>query len=211
MAPIFGEYKKSFSKSDSRCQQLCSFEYFHPVLKDESIAVLHPEWDKLMDQYNGDIRADIVSPWSSVKLWWRCPKCGGFYPASPLEKMRGMGCWHCENRCVLIGFNDFKTTHPDLEKKYSKKNNIPSYARIFAPYDSVMWICDRCGGTAQATFREAERKHGILYCYSCKKEMASGRDISDRNNVTKPVPKIINSNPDFKLIDLMNRYRGDKK
>lgn len=220
-----GKYKDYIQKRLQR--------FFHPVPREESVAALYPELGQMADVINGDVRADMISPWSSLKVWWYCPNCKGYFPASPLERLRGMGCWHCENRCVLKGFNDFKTTHPELEKKYSPKNNIPSDARVFDPYASVMWICDRCGGIAQATFKDAARKNGILYCYSCKKEMQKeghcfykieetairnligDEEFEKKEEFNRRLKKIIHTPPtnpeskDFKFKDLLEQYRGD--
>lgn len=205
-----------------------------PAAREESLEVLCPEMARIMaDVINGDICADMISPWSSLKVWWHCPVCGGYYPASPFDRLRGLGCWHCENRCVLRGFNDFKTTHPELEKFYSKDNTIPSSSRIFDPGASVQWICARCGGHAQATFAEAKKKHGIVYCYSCKKEAseeghlfykiedtAIREAIGDfefekknryNDDLKKMIDKPSTDSKDFHLRDFVDRYKGDKK
>lgn len=56
-----------------------------------------------------------VSAGSNKKYDWRCSK-GHIYPAS-IDKRAGKdktGCPYCRNLKLIIGFNDLKTTHPEI-------------------------------------------------------------------------------------------------
>lgn len=232
--PIYKEYEVSFSY-DGRYHDYIEKRlqaFYKPVSLLKSILryPIGKEYEKIL---NGDVKLEELSPWSSLTVWWHCPVCNGYFPASPLDRLRGMGCWHCEGRSVLKGFNDFKTTHPDLVKFYREDNLIPADRRMFDPSESVKWNCVNCGGTAMATFREAEKKHGILYCYSCKKKMAKeGHDfykiedtaikdfigeeeLKKKEAFNEHLQKIIYTPPtnpssrNFKLKNLMNQYKGD--
>jgi hypothetical protein len=54
---------------------------------------------------------------SSKKFDWKCPK-GHIYSAAVYSRTSAdsSGCPVCSNRTMLQGFNDLKTTHPDIAK-----------------------------------------------------------------------------------------------
>jgi hypothetical protein len=57
---------------------------------------------------------------STKKLKWKC-KYGHKWEALGFSRVKGnkgkgLGCPTCSNQKVLVGFNDFKTTHPELAK-----------------------------------------------------------------------------------------------
>jgi len=55
-----------------------------------------------------------VFPSSNKKQDWRCP-LGHIYSDTPGHRTNRLtGCPYCSNHKVLIGFNDLKTTNPDL-------------------------------------------------------------------------------------------------
>ncbi len=55
----------------------------------------------------------LVSPKSSVKKDWMC-FLGHKWRAKPADRSRGDGCPYCGGKKVLAGFNDLKTTHPEI-------------------------------------------------------------------------------------------------
>jgi hypothetical protein len=50
---------------------------------------------------------------SGKKQNWKCTK-GHQWSESPARRSRGDGCPYCSSHKVQIGYNDFKTTHPEL-------------------------------------------------------------------------------------------------
>ena len=57
-----------------------------------------------------------VTAGSNKKMEW---KCGSGHPdftwkATPNDRSRGRGCPVCAGKSILIGFNDLKSTHPDI-------------------------------------------------------------------------------------------------
>ena len=66
------------------------------VVPSESLAQKHPalakEWHP---RKNGDETADEISPRSSKRRWWICPKGHGEYQATPGARVRGTGCGSC--------------------------------------------------------------------------------------------------------------------
>lgn len=51
---------------------------------------------------------------SSKKRQWKGSVCGHIWTASVKFRALGKGCPHCTGKRVLTGFNDLKTTHPEL-------------------------------------------------------------------------------------------------
>lgn len=58
-----------------------------------------------------------VMPGSHVKLKWKCSKGHLFEMAPHSRTTQDQGCKYCSGRAVLKGFNDLKTTHPNLAKE----------------------------------------------------------------------------------------------
>ena len=51
---------------------------------------------------------------SSKKMLWKCAKSHEWEAAIGSRTTRNFGCPYCSNQSVLIGYNDFATTHPGL-------------------------------------------------------------------------------------------------
>lgn len=64
------------------------------------------------------------------ELWWTCRQGHEFQaPPSNLLKSKVEGCPYCSNRYVLAGFNDLKTTHPQIAAEWhstKNKGRLPS-------------------------------------------------------------------------------------
>ena len=83
-------------------------------------ATKHPDLAK--EAFNWDPTS--VAPRSMAKKQWKCPQ-GHIYDSRIADRTRirrrasgiGSGCPFCSGKKVLIGFNDLKTTHPELAKE----------------------------------------------------------------------------------------------
>jgi hypothetical protein len=61
-----------------------------------------------------DADPSTISPHSNKKVKFRCPQ-GHVYEASTYNRVRNRsGCGYCSGLHALAGFNDLKTTHPEL-------------------------------------------------------------------------------------------------
>ena len=81
------------------------------------------EWHPIK---NGELTPDNISPASDVKVWWLGP-CKHEWEATPSNRVRrNSGCPVCNNKVILIGFNDLATTHKGLcaEWDYEKNGEI---------------------------------------------------------------------------------------
>ncbi len=74
-------------------------------------ATTHPE---LLDQLINSDGTDFVAGSTTKNLEWKC-NLGHQFKMRPQERtVKGYGCPICSGRQVLAGFNDLKTTHPNI-------------------------------------------------------------------------------------------------
>jgi hypothetical protein len=79
----------------------------------QPLSVTHPELAK--EAYNWD--PSTITFGSEKKKIWKCKK-GHTFEASPANRTRSnTGCPFCSGNKTLSGFNDLRTTHPELAKQ----------------------------------------------------------------------------------------------
>lgn len=81
-----------------------------------------------------------LSAGSIKKVIWNC-ELDHEWESSISARIRGYGCPYCTNRIILKGFNDLATTHTDLAKEWSAKNELKSSQVIGAKDEKVWWQC----------------------------------------------------------------------
>lgn len=109
---------------------------------------------------------------------WICHECGGSHKATIEEHLENKDtCPYCENKKVLPGFNDLKTTHPHVAKEWGIENYILG---IGGPenYKSdstkrVYWKCSKCGTRYKMPIddRVIKDKRGHEPCWKCAGRM----------------------------------------
>ena len=72
---------------------------------------------------NKDINPRAVSYGTKTKYYWKCDK-GHNYEMSPNDRRRNE-CPYCQNRKLLVGFNDLKTKNPKLAEDWDYKKMLP--------------------------------------------------------------------------------------
>ena len=83
---------------------------------------------------------------SNKKAWWRC-SCGHSWQASIDKRSAGSRCPYCTGRKVLRGYNDLRTTHPDLANEWDQTANgqlTPEDVTAITT-QKVSWVCAQCG------------------------------------------------------------------
>ena len=82
--------------------------------------------NELMKEWNCDknknINLEEITHGSIKKIWWKC-KYGHEWEASPNNRTRGTGCPYCNNRSLLVGFNDLKSKYPIIAEEWNYKQN----------------------------------------------------------------------------------------
>lgn len=127
---------------------------------------LTKEWNY---EKNGYIKPFDVMPNSNKKVWWICEK-GHEWQALISSRNRGSGCPYCAGKKVIKGFNDLKTTNPELAKEWNYKRNIDKTPDNFTACSGqkVWWICEK-GHEWQATINNRNNGSGCPYCAGRKK------------------------------------------
>lgn len=99
------------SKGYGKCVQCVSlYENFPELLE---------EWDFSKNT----IDPKFIRHGSVEKVYWVGKDCGHSWQSSIRARTRdNHGCPYCAGQKILKGFNDLKTTHPELAKQYSSKN-----------------------------------------------------------------------------------------
>ena len=131
------------NRTNGRNCPICSG---HKVLAGfNDLATLRPDLVKEWNyERNGDLKPDMVTPYSNKKVWWKC-KLGHEWEAIIGSRTKGNGCPFCNNRFVLSGYNDLETLKPDLIKEWNYKRNGDLKPNMIAPYSNrkVWWICEK--------------------------------------------------------------------
>ena len=93
---------------------------------ENDLATLYPEiaaqWD---GEKNGELTAEMVSPYSNRKAWWRCREGHSWQAAIAARTKRKTGCPYCTGRKVLAGYNDLATVEPFVAMQWHPALNVP--------------------------------------------------------------------------------------
>ena len=108
------------------------------------LQTLFPEIAKQWDFEKNDVTPNKVSARSNTKRFWLCAAAHS-YDASPDKRVRGAGCPYCNNRRLLVGYNDLKTVYPSIAEEwdYTKNEGRPENY-TFRSTKKANWICSQC-------------------------------------------------------------------
>ncbi len=97
----------------SRMKSGCPFCSGRRAIKGENdLKTLNPKLAReLVDANSRKLKLS-----SHTKVNWKC-KYGHIWEARVADRSKGQGCPICVGKKILIGFNDLKTTHPQLAKE----------------------------------------------------------------------------------------------
>ena len=95
------------------------------------------EWDY---DKNYPLKPSEVKYVSNQKVWWICPK-GHSYSASISNRLYGKtGCPICSNHQILKGYNDLKTTNPEIAVMWDpEKNKAITPDSVFSGSNKIAW------------------------------------------------------------------------
>ena len=122
---------------------------------------LAAEWDYIK---NGDLTPRKISRGSRKAVWWMCVQ-GHTWSVSVAARVRGENCPYCSNKRVLVGFNDLKTTKPQLAREWDYLKNMPLTPESVTQGSdkSVWWQCTR-GHEWKAVIGDRSRGNGCPFC-----------------------------------------------
>ena len=148
------------------------------------LASWHPEllaeWDWGL---NGDLRPDGIVSGSARRVWWRCGR-GHAWQISAYNRTGGAdrGCPYCGDRKVLKGYNDLRTTHPEIAREWNKERNgdLKPTDVIANSNKRVWWKCKEgheWSGPIANRARKGKADPGCPYC-SGRKVLAGFNDLA---------------------------------
>mgnify|MGYP003289568836 CR=1 FL=1 len=139
--------------------------------KENSLLFKKPKICKYWNyERNGLLTPDKVPAGSSKKVWWRCEK-GHEWQSIISSRTEKSDCPFCLNQKVLKGFNDLKTTNPNLLIEWNyNKNKIKPEEITSGSNKKVWWICQKCNYEWTAIVNGRVRGNG---CPNCKKDKIS--------------------------------------
>jgi len=112
---------------------------------------------------NGDLRITNVSRSSSFKVWW-LGECKHEWDARISDRIRGRGCPYCAGKRILPGFNDLRTTDPELAKEWHPTKNDKAPEEVSAYSHKKVWWIDKFGHEWEAAVKDRHRGNGCPYC-----------------------------------------------
>lgn len=132
------------------------------------------EWDY---EKNGDIDPFSIAPGSHTPAWWVCEK-GHSYNAlisNRAHKTNPTKCPICQNKKLLVGYNDLESQNPILAKMFDiEKNGITPDKVIYGGKTEWFWVCEK-GHTFKRSLDKGKRTPHI--CPECYKENRSKKDV----------------------------------
>ena len=129
----------------------------------ENNPTLAKEWHPTK---NGELTPNDITPKRFKNVWWKCPKCGHEWEASPNNRSKGVGCPCCSGRVPKVGVNDFQTLFPELAVEWDFEKNTPYMPNQFLPKSGkkVWWRCRNCDYEWQTVIRNRTNGHGCPVC-----------------------------------------------
>lgn len=136
-----------------------------PLQGVNDLQTLEPELAKEWSSRNTSSPSSVRRDSSSTYLWI-CKNCGHEYAAQVKNRYLGdKACQYCYGTFVETGFNDLKTTDPELAEEWSPNNDRPASEAKKSWSNYFLWICPDCGYEYGAP--PSGRSLGDKYCPVC--------------------------------------------
>ncbi len=148
---------------------------------------LAKEWHPTL---NGDKTPDQVAARSNTKYMWLC-KNGHAYDATPDKRTLGEGCPYCNNRRLLVGYNDLETVYPNIaaDWDYEKNGDTPK-DHTYRENHIAFWKCKTCGHEWPAKIRDrVDSKYQLCPKCTLKKrgESKHKQVLAQKGGITDPI------------------------
>lgn len=136
--------------------------------KDALKSSLYDVFPKVANEFsakNFPLTARTINSGSKRKVWWVCEK-GHEWEASVFSRVKQKnGCVYCSGKKTLRGFNDIKTTNPELAHQWHPTKNYPlSSEEVTAGGKrKVWWVCEK-GHEWEAALYSRKYGNGCPVC-----------------------------------------------
>jgi hypothetical protein len=126
-----------------------------------------PDITKEWDYSKNELSPSLISSRSGKKVSW-IGKCGHRWETSISNRTtKNSNCPICANRTTMPGYNDIRTTHPNLliEWDYSKNIIKPTEVSFGSDKIKIWWKCCKCSNSWLATSNQRTNlKSNCPYC-----------------------------------------------
>lgn len=167
LCPLGHSYKASVAhRSDLNMPTSCPICAGQQILSGyNDLATKRPdlmlEWDSKLNDDN----PRELSPNSSKKVYWICPK-GHQYKAAITKRNHGRNCSVCAGKQIIVGVNDFSTLQPELAVEWDfEKNEFLPTEYTEHSNKKVYWKCGICAHSWLAQI--SKRVYGKCNCPKC--------------------------------------------
>lgn len=148
------------------------------------ITITHPDVARQWDHSKNNKEPEYYTAGSTKKVWWLCDH-GHSWEAAVSKRTLGSGCPYCSNRKILVGFNDFATTYPDIAKQWDYIKNDKSPQEVFAGSRyKAWWICPEGHSYQQILYARTKQNQQCPYC-------AGQKAVPDVNDITVTHKEIV--------------------
>ena len=135
---------------------------------------------------NGDLLPTQISKGSEKKVWWKCSK-GHEWEISPNHRTtQRTNCPYCSNKKILTGYNDLKTTHPEIVKEWDSSDNLGVDPDSIGAgsHHKAAWVCEKGHKWRTAIVRRTRENTG---CPICSNNLV----VAGLNDIATTDPKLL--------------------
>ena len=173
------------------------------IKREDSLACHFPElckeWHPTL---NKGLKPENVLPGTTLKVWWKCQKCGNEWQASVYNRTKGRGCDVCANVQRKITYHKVRLETRELligckcveDWDYEKNEHNPDYYTKSSA-EKVWWKCHKCGYEWKTTIFNRTRNDRKNDCPSCTKRILT-RGLNDLLTTN---PELVNAEWDYDL------------
>ncbi len=122
-------------------------------------------WSQWHPSKNGALKAEKLSPSSSLNAWWLC-ELGHEWQARISSRAKGARCPICINQRVLAGFNDLATTNPEHARDWVYEKNLPTTPEMIVAGSNrkFFWRCSLGHEYEMSAWDKVGRNRGCKFC-----------------------------------------------
>ncbi len=96
-------------------------------------------------------------------IWW-CHDGGHAFPMRVQTRTKGSNCPFCARRLLLVGFNDFATTHPGLASEWHSWRNWKYPSEVMAGSNTKYHFKCRAGHETHQSIPNRRESGGCTEC-----------------------------------------------
>lgn len=115
---------------------------------------------------NGTLRAEMVTPGSGIKIWWKCQKRHE-WQASAAKRRAGRGCPYCGGR-KACNENSLLSKYPAVAKEWHPTKNRLRPSEVTAGSGRVVWWVCKNKHCWQASINYRRQGYGCPVCIRLK-------------------------------------------